>query len=679
MAMASSKLSTVLQPSPPPPPLHRLPAISISVSPLRFPSFFFLAFDSEHVDHQLPRVSALDTSPPPDDKLTGALSKYLWSSEPRPKEPLVRFNERRLAIESVLQADNLPVALDRVRSKLSPGDCNAILRRFGEQEKWQQVCLVFDWMKVNRKLRSPTVTSFISLMGKAGLPDKALRAYRELTNLDMKKNNFICNTLFKTLIDAGYVERAFTLFDEIKLDGFTPDLYTYNILIAGCAKHRGAYSKAETLLEEMYARGLKPDKFVYASLLHVCATFGLEAEVKSLCERMKTDNIALTLFHYSALLNLHAEKGNPDEAEEVLQQMQVAGIPLNEVILNSLIKAYSNGGQLEKARNLFNEMPSLGFSPGYVSYILMLDLYCKAGKLDEAQLFFQEMKEKSLLTGHGYCILISAYSRKGKVDQVEALMKELESRENGISELTLFNTLLKSYCELGMVDSVMRILKRMDEESVVPDRATFNILICYFCKEKLFDLALRTLNDMKARRLRPNLNSYGPLIAGFAKSGKVDKAVDLFGEMNDAQVSSSSAVFESLIEALCKEKRADEAFTYLKKMLEVNLSPMPSCLEQILILAGSRSDMLEEILEGNMKPALNLKQVDFVAVISAYQEQGYQDAIFKLVNFIREHSYASCNGDLKQVVDSLLEAGLTEASTRLEQTPGIPQRASPIF
>ncbi len=99
----------------------------------------------------------------------------------------------------------------------------------------------------------------------------------------------------------------------------------------------------------------------------------------------------------------------------------------------------------------------------------------------------------------GYSILLSAYARVGQIDMVERLANEINSRENGKSDVLLFNTLLKVYCNACYMDGVMATLRKMDTEGCTPDRSTFNILIGYFAKEDLYDLALTTLQDMELR------------------------------------------------------------------------------------------------------------------------------------------------------------------------------------
>ena len=89
---------------------------------------------------------------------------------------------------------------------------------------------VFDWMKANKKLRAQSVSVYIVLMAKAGQHNRALQSYRDITDPDIKLNKFVCNTLLKVLIGATLVEKAFKVFEDMKADGFLPDVYSYSIV-----------------------------------------------------------------------------------------------------------------------------------------------------------------------------------------------------------------------------------------------------------------------------------------------------------------------------------------------------------------------------------------------------------------------------------------------------------------
>lgn len=63
-------------------------------------------------------------------------------------------------------------------------------------------------------------------------------------------------------------------------------------------------------------------------------------------------------------------------------------------------------------------------------------------------------------------------------------------------DLVIMNSMLCAYCRAREMESVMKLMRKMDELAISPDWNTFHILIKYFCKEKLYLLAYRTVEDM---------------------------------------------------------------------------------------------------------------------------------------------------------------------------------------
>lgn len=611
-------------------------------------------------------TSASTTPSEPDVKRT--LSKYVWSKSRRGMPSLTK-EERAALVDSLLHnRSNLLIALDKARFRLAPSDFGSLLRQLILEKKWDKAGLVFDWMKVNKKLRPQSLSVYISLLGKAGYYYRALRAYKALTDMDLKLNKYVCNALLKSLVDAGSLEKAFTLFEEIKADGFQPDAYSYSTVIAACAKRPGTFAKAMEYVEEMSSRGLMPDEFIYSSLLNVCARSGLEDEAKALFEEMQNNGIKPATYHYAPLLNMYAEKKKPEEAEKVFQEFQKTGLPTNEVILNSLIKAHLSCGHLEEACRLFEEMPSVCCPPGEVTYSLMIDAYCKAGLVEKAKSLFEDLKKKEPTPGnYVYSILISTFAKMGDVEMVLSLNRELESRQQGLSDPVLFNSVLKSFCELGLMDDVMSTLKRMNKETVTPDRATFNILICFFSKQGMIDIALHTLNDLKTRKFRPNMNSYAPLITELASTGKVNDAIKLLAESREYGVHPSANLWCSVIDALCIENRLEEALTHFKEMADSGISPHPNCLRNILIVAGTDEDILDELLGYSPVASKVLNEVNLATVLSAYEKEGSYAAMHKLLDYAkRENLSVGTNAGWDELISNLKQGGQVDILAKLE-------------
>ena len=98
--------------------------------------------------------------------------------------------------------------------------------------------------------------------------------------------------------------------------------------------------------------------------------------------------------------------------------------------------------------------------------------------------------------------MISAFCRGGLFGEANQLARDFEAT-NDKYDLVMSNTMLCAYCRAGEMESVMRMMRKMDELAISPDWNTFHILIKYFCKEKLYLLAYKTMEDMHNKGHKP--------------------------------------------------------------------------------------------------------------------------------------------------------------------------------
>lgn len=94
--------------------------------------------------------------------------------------------------------------------------------------------------------------------------------------------------------------------------------------------------------------------------------------------------------------------------------------------------------------------------------------------------------------------MISGFCRGGFFEEAKQLSKDFEAAFDRY-DLVMLNTMLCAYCRAGEMESVMEMLKKMDQLAISPDSKTFHILIKYFSKEKLYLLAHRTMVDMHSK------------------------------------------------------------------------------------------------------------------------------------------------------------------------------------
>jgi len=113
--------------------------------------------------------------------------------------------------------------------------------------------------------------------------------------------------------------------------------------------------------------------------------------------------------------------------------------------------------------------------------------------------------------GYAFSIMISALHRGGHHQESKQLAKEFET-ENASYDLVMLNTSLRTYCSTNDMESVMRMLKKMDELNISPDNITFNTLIRYFCNAKVYHLAYKTIEDMHTKGHQLNEVLFVPVL-----------------------------------------------------------------------------------------------------------------------------------------------------------------------
>ncbi|CAN0880812.1 Pentatricopeptide repeat-containing protein At1g10910, chloroplastic, partial [Linum grandiflorum] len=269
---------------------------------------------------------------------------------------------RQAAILEVENSSDMESSLERFGGVLKVQDLNVILRNLGNQKRWRDLSLLFDWMQKQGKVSDSSYSSYVKFLGKSLNPTKALEVYQGISDESRKSNVFICNSVISCLVRSGKFNTSIKLFHEMKHNGLTPDSITYSTLLAGCIKMRDSYSTALDLVQELHYKGLKMDSVMYGTLLAVCASNNRCEEAENYFNQMKDEGHSPNEFHYSSLMNAYSSGGDYMKAEGLVEEMKSSGLEPNKVILTTLLKVYARGGFFEKSRELLSRLESLGYA-----------------------------------------------------------------------------------------------------------------------------------------------------------------------------------------------------------------------------------------------------------------------------------------------------------------------------
>lgn len=204
---------------------------------------------------------------------------------------------------------------------------------------------------------------------------------------------------------------ALSFLEEMKAQGFRPDVSCYNAIVSACARC-GEPEKAFSVVSEMRGAGLRPNTRTYSSLLNACASAGLVDKAEEVVVSLRSEGHlvdeyvlaglvdCLSVAHVREFPDVAAE-GAAQAREEALRECaQLAEAsralpePLNSsrgrpqglprVVFNALLGAHVAMGDYPGAVSLFNAAQNQeGLKPSASTYqhAIAATLRCASGDL----------------------------------------------------------------------------------------------------------------------------------------------------------------------------------------------------------------------------------------------------------------------------------------------------------
>ncbi|KDO41960.1 hypothetical protein CISIN_1g039637mg, partial [Citrus sinensis] len=159
--------------------------------------------------------------------------------------------------------------------------------------------------------------------------------------------------------------------------------------------------------------------------------------------------------------------------------------------------------------------------------------------------------------------MISAFCRSGCFEETKQLAGDFEAKYDKY-DVVLLNSMLCAYCRTGDMESVMHVMRKLDELAISPDYNTFHILIKYFCKEKMYMLAYRTMVDMHRKGHQPEEELCSSLIFHLGKMRAHSEALSVYNMLRYSKRSMCKALHEKILHILISGKLLKDAYIVVK-------------------------------------------------------------------------------------------------------------------
>ncbi|XP_073152395.1 uncharacterized protein [Henckelia pumila] len=235
--------------------------------------------------------------------------------------------------------------------------------------------------------------------------------------------------------------------------------------------------------------------------------------------------ISPNVYTHNIVIGAFCRVGKLEMAVEVFEKMERKGLACNVVSYNTLIAGYCGKGLLSSGVKLKNVMEKKGVSPNAVTYNTLINALCKEGKLHEATKLLSEMqKMKVAPTIVTYNTLINGYSESGNIEMGNRLFEEMAVA--GIkADIITYNAVIKGMCKEGKTKKAAYMVKKLDNEKLVPNASTFAALITDYSG------AVQVLREMIGRAIAPDSETLSYLCNGLCQCDREELAMDLCKEI----------------------------------------------------------------------------------------------------------------------------------------------------
>jgi pentatricopeptide repeat protein len=329
------------------------------------------------------------------DTLTSIVAAYVGFGDLTTAERIIQtMREGHTDLCRVLREQNMKN--EKMNGSLLDDDSNALLERMigSEGALERPAPLLPKTYQPNARIYSTLMKGYMKV-GRLDDVVWTIRAMKQEPDPVSHPDHVTYTTVITALVNAGSMEQAHEVFDEMTRANIPANRFTYNVLIKGYCK-KFQLDMAKELMHEMESRiGLSPDVVTYNILINGCLCIDDSAGALSYYNEMREKGIAPSKVSYTTLMKAFAFAGQPKLAHKVFDEMvSDPRVKVDRAAWNMLVFVYCKMGLVAEAKRVIEQMKESGIMPDVVTYGTLADCIVAARKPGEALLLWKEVKER---------------------------------------------------------------------------------------------------------------------------------------------------------------------------------------------------------------------------------------------------------------------------------------------
>ncbi|XP_058084619.1 pentatricopeptide repeat-containing protein PPR5 homolog, chloroplastic [Magnolia sinica] len=396
------------------------------------------------------------------------------SSERSEAEDLVRVLLRNSSDEKPL-ASTLSKYVKIIRTE----HCFLLFEELGKRDQWLRCLEVFRWMQKQRWYIADNgvYSKLISVMGKKGQTRMAMWLFSEMRSSGCRPDTSVYNALITAHLHSRdkskALAKAIGYFEKMKgMERCKPNIVTYNILLRAYAQAQDV-NQVEALFKDIDGSIVSADIYTYNGVMDAYGKNGMLKEMESVLSRMKSNQCKPDIITFNLLIDAYGKRQAFDKMEQVFKSLLRSKEKPTLPTFNSMIMNYGKARLREKAESILDKMAELGYQPSYITYESLITTYGYCDCVSRAREVFSEMidsgKEMQVSTLNA---MLDAYCINGLPTEADMLL-DYASSNSLLPDASTYKLLYKAFMKANMKELQQKLLKRMDEDGIVPNKKFF--------------------------------------------------------------------------------------------------------------------------------------------------------------------------------------------------------------
>ncbi|GKU95220.1 hypothetical protein SLEP1_g8607 [Rubroshorea leprosula] len=425
------------------------------------------------------------------------------------------------------------------------------------------------FIKSGHSLHPFLSTALISHFSRLGDFSRAVPFLFDTPNPDTVTFNALISG-FARFRQPGHV---FWLFDELRLSGLRPDVFTSSSLVKGSESFEENGVAHGVCLRLGFGYGA----FVVSGLIENYAKSGdLESAEKCFDECLDVDHVVCTSMICGYVWNEEFVK-----AKEVFMKMRHLGLELNELSLTGVIGALFDLREGEQIHGLGVKMGLLCGCSIHLNNAVM-SMYSRCGSKADALKMFDEIAEPDI---------VSWTERIGAAYDVMVALESFNClRCTGLeaNEYTMINSLSKIEGE-EMLKSGKQIQAVCHKEGLLQVISVSNALISMYAKCGQMKDVRCVFEDM----IDWDSVSWNSIISGYSDHGLVCETFEMFSKMRDFSAIPNNYTIASILEAVSDSNSLELAMQIHSYMIKCGFM-LDNSTMSLLVTSYARCSGIDE-------------------------------------------------------------------------------------